>query len=377
MKSRLQRFFQTIPTIGLGLVLAAGLSGCNRDEIKVYRVAKEKPPAHPDHPGHPDHELPGGHPEIGHTPSPKISWTLPAGWTELGPSRMNVASFGVSGKSNQTAQVAITPLAGMAGKEAIIVNMWRMQVGLNELSETEALNLLSDVDIGGTPGKMFDMAGKSDTGETMRIVTAMTHHGSKSWFYKLQGDDELVKEQKSAFVAFLKSIKIEDPPASTDLPDGHPPIAANAPKPAASSMPPATDGGAKGKWPTPSAWKEVAPGSMQVAKFSVPEVDGAKADVTISVFPNSTGGNLANVNRWRGQIGLATVDESGLAALVKPLDEKIPDAILADLSNNKRRLVGAIVPAGGKWHFYKLLGDDAAVAAQKDAFIKFVKDVKY
>jgi hypothetical protein len=232
------------------------------------------------------------------------------------------------------------------------------------------------VDIGGQPGKMFDIAGKSDGGEAMRIVTAMTHRGRQSWFYKLQGDDELVTAQKPAFVTFLKSIKIEDPPAGGELPEGHPPIAAKTSTPATANTPPATGGGSS-KWPAPSAWKEVAPGSMQTAKFTVPEVDGAKADVTISTFPNSTGGNLANVNRWRGQIGLAPVEEAELAAFVKPLDEKNPDAILADLSNGERRLVGAIVPAGGQWHFYKLMGDDAAVGAQKEAFIKFVKDVKH
>jgi hypothetical protein len=286
---------------------------------------------------------------------------------------MSLASFSISGKDNQQAQVSVTQLAGMAGREALIVNMWRNQVGQSELSEEEAAKQLTEVDIGGQPGKMFDIAGKSDGGDAMRIVTAMTHRGRESWFYKLQGDDELVMAQKATFVTFLKSIKIEDPPAVTALPDGHPPVAGNTAAPDASTA----RSGASGKWPAPSAWKEVAPGSMQVAKFSVPEVNGAKADVTISIFPNSTGGTLGNVNRWRGQIGLGAVDEAGLAALVKPLDGKNPDAVLADLSNGKRRLIGAIVPAGDQWHFYKLMGDDAAVSPQKDAFIKFVKDVKY
>ena len=112
---------------------------------------------------------------------------------------------------------------------------------------------------------------------------------------------------------------------------------------------------------------------MQAAKFSVPAKDGAKADVMVSVFPNSTGGTLGNVNRWRGQIGLAPVADAELAPLVKPLDEKIPAAVVADMASNGRRLVGAIVPRGGQWFFFKLLGDDAAVAAQKDAFLAFVK----
>ena len=43
------------------------------------------------------------------------------------------------------------------------------------------------------------------------------------------------------------------------------------------------------------------------------------------------------------------------------------------MTNNGKRLIGAIVPRGSQWFFYKLLGDEAAVAAQRDAFVAFVK----
>ena len=36
------------------------------------------------------------------------------------------------------------------------------------------------------------------------------------------------------------------------------------------------------------------------------------AEVAITAFPGDVGGVLANVNRWRGQAGLAPVDEAGL-----------------------------------------------------------------
>ena len=41
------------------------------------------------------------------------------------------------------------------------------------------------------------------------------------------------------------------------------------------------------------------------------------------------------------------------------------------------RLVGIIVPAGNQTWFYKLMGDEDVVAAQKDAFTKFVQSAKY
>jgi len=50
-----------------------------------------------------------------------------------------------------------------------------------------------------------------------------------------------------------------------------------------------------------------------------------------------------------------------------------PGGILADLTHDNRRLLGAIVPRDGRWWFYKMLGDTAAVNAEKENFVHFVK----
>ena len=337
---------------GIALLAVALLAGCGREEIKTYRVAKEAPPAPS------SSVMPPGHPDT-QTSKPQLTWILPAGWREVGPGQMSLATFAINGREGQEAQVSVTPLRGLAGKEVPIVNMWRQQVGLPELSAAEAQAQLSPVKIGGEPGKMFEIAGQpSGTNPPLRIVTAMVHRPDASWFYKLVGDPELVEAQKPAFVAFLESVKITETPATET---------------GVTSTASAPESVAPTKWKTPADWKSVPPGPMQSVKFAVPDQGAAKADVTISVFPNSTGGTLANVNRWRGQIGLSPVNEAELANLVAPLDEKIPDALLVDMTNGSRQLIGAIVPRAGQWYFYKLLGDAAAAAPQKEAFITFAK----
>lgn len=355
----------TMMQLTLLMTMLATLAGCGRDEVKVYRVAKPEtaPPQSP-HAAHAASAMPDGHPEIQRA-KPQLAWTLPTGWTEAPAGRMSLANFTITGTGGQEAQVTVTPLAGLEGKEAAIVNMWRQQVGQSELPPDEVAGQLQPVEIGGASGKMFEVSGKADaTARPMRIVTAMAHRPDASWFYKLQGDAELVEAQKPAFVAFLKSIKITDAPAA-------------AVEPVASAS--AGESTATSKWNAPADWKTVPPGQMQVAKFVVPDKDSAKADVAISVFPNSTGGNLANINRWRNQIGLPPAAESDVAQLAKPLDEKNPDAILVDMTNSgsNRQLIGAIVPRGGQWYFFKLLGDAPAVAPQKDAFVKFVQTSNY
>jgi hypothetical protein len=336
------------PVFGLSVVVL--LAGCGREEVKTYRVAKEAPPASP------SPAMPHGHPDM-QTGRPQLAWTLPAGWRELGPGQMSLATFAIAGSNGQEAQVSVTPLRGLAGKEVPIVNMWREQVGLPELSEDEAQQQLLPVEIAGEAGKMFEIQGRpAGTNPAVRIVTAMVHRPDASWFYKLAGDAELVEAQKTAFVTFLKSIKITESPATEAVAA----VAASAPA-------------APTKWKTPADWKSVPPGPMQSVKFAVPDQGTAKADVTISVFPNSTGGVLANVNRWRNQIGLPPVGEADLTKIVSPLDDKIPDSFLVDMTNGSRQLIGAIVPRDGQWYFFKLLGDAGAVAPQKEAFVTFAQ----
>lgn len=353
------------PRLALSLAMLAMLAGCDRGEVKVYRVAKPEPTPSPSpHATHAAAAMPDGHPEI-QRPKPQLAWTLPSGWTEAPASRMSLANFTIAGTAGQEAQVTVTPLAGLEGKEAAVVNMWRQQVGQTELSPDEVASSLQPVEIAGAPGKMFEVTGNAEAiARPMRIVTAMAHRPDASWFYKLQGDAELVEAQKPAFIAFLKSIKITEAPAA-------------APGPVAAAG--AGDSATASKWNAPADWKAVPLGQMQIAKFLVPDKDSAKADVAISVFPNATGGTLANVNRWRNQIGLPPAGEGDLAQLAKPLDEKNPDALLVDMTNseNKRQLIGAIVPRGGQWYFFKLLGEAAAVAPQKEAFTKFVQTSNY
>jgi hypothetical protein len=127
------------------------------------------------------------------------------------------------------------------------------------------------------------------------------------------------------------------------------------------------------RWNAPSEWKSQAPGPMQDAKFIA--ADG-KATITISIFEGSTGGVLANVNRWRTQLGLPPVDEAGLASLITNLDSGEAGAKLVDMTGSKQRMVGAIVPRGSKTWFFKLTGDPAAVGAEKERFLGFIKSTK-
>lgn len=332
----------------------ACLMGCGEPPMASYRAPKDKQAetAPPEAPAH-------GH---GARPSPaSLQWKLPAGWKEAAPGQMSLAAFAIAGEGGGEAQVNITALPNLAGHEAEIVNMWRQQVDMPALGEEEALRQLHPIEVGNETGKLFEVAAAGGAAaSSRRIVTVMVHRADASWFYKLTGDSKTVEAQKPVFIEFLKSVRIQ-PAAAT----------AESPPPAA---PPSASAGASGpKWKVPAPWTPVAAGQMQLAKFTVPARGSAHAEVTVSVFPADTGGVLANVNRWRRQIGLDPVTEADLPQQVTVLNPPNPQAFLTDQKNNGQQLVAAAVPRNGQWYFYKLAGDAAAVGPEKDAFVAFVK----
>jgi hypothetical protein len=313
----------------------AAASACRREAIRVYVAPKDPVVAQPDSPASPRSR-------------PRLTWHLPKGWQQTDPGQVSVANFVVKSATGD-ASINITPMPNLAGRESMVVNMWREQLHQPPLREEEITAALTPVQIGSETGHLFEL-----TNEQRQIVTAMLHRADSSWFFKLAGDTATVAAKKPEFLAFLKTVSF---PESSDEVDGEDSAATTS-----------------FHWTVPEGWQKAAPGQMQVAKFLVTGADDKKSEVTVSIFPNNTGGTLLNVNRWRKQIGLAPIDEAELKQAVTALDPNTPDAVLADLTNeNGHRLLGAIVPRGGQWFFYKMLGDAGVVAEQRDAFIAFAK----
>ena len=136
------------------------------------------------------------------------------------------------------------------------------------------------------------------------------------------------------------------------------------------------------EWEVPSSWKpQPPPNDMVLRSFALADAEGGKADLTVTVLGGVSGGLLANVNRWRGQIGLAPVDDVELAKLAKPVDEKAGSATLVDMigerNGQKLRIIGAVVPKNGRTWYYKIMGSERVAEQEKAAFLKFVQTVRY
>ncbi|MBI2814772.1 MAG: hypothetical protein HYX71_10850 [Opitutae bacterium] len=167
-------------------------------------------------------------------------------------------------------------------------------------------------------------------------------------------------------------------PGSGQLPPDHPPLGGGAGVDMANTAVPT--GGDSLIWTAPAAWTAMPDRPMRKATFALKGADGTAADLAITAFPGDTGGLLANVNRWRGQIGLPSLAEAEVAAGLDHLDANGLHIDVVDMVGSAggapTRLLGAIIPHRGETWFVKLTGPDALVAREKPAFLEFLRTVR-
>jgi len=143
-------------------------------------------------------------------------------------------------------------------------------------------------------------------------------------------------------------------------------------------LPPVPTGSDALKWTLPGGWTETRPGGMRYATLT--PASGAKADVSVVVLPGPAGGELSNVNRWRGQIGLAPIDDAGLGAARQVITAKAGPVSLFDFTSEgqaqSRMVVGLLSTATSTW-FVKLLGDAGPVGAAKPEFMNLLGSLHF
>jgi len=132
------------------------------------------------------------------------------------------------------------------------------------------------------------------------------------------------------------------------------------------------------KWKLPRGWTETAPGSMRYATLK-PPVPG-KIDVSVTVLPGPAGGELANVNRWRNQIGLPPLDEPALARARQVVKSGAGAVSLFDFAGSgdkgSRMIAGLLLGADGNSWFLKMVGDDAPMTAARADFLAMLESLR-
>ncbi len=381
-RPRLNLLFKPAALASLTVMFA--VAGCDREGSKI-RVetndVTDVQPASPPlaAPAAMPSSMPAGLPAPDNSGLPKLKYSLPDGWKEKIPSTMRVASFDIS-QNGKSVDVSVVPLGGSAGGDLANVNRWLGQLNQPPLDDDAIQKMAEKVMVAGQPAELYDLLGTASDSNPARIISVILHRDDTVWFFKMDGDATLVEQQKPAIISFLQSLQFDAPDSApvaappadmSQLPPNHPAISDMAAPTEASPAKPA--------WIVPDGWQAGPPSQFLVANFIIAGAGKATAGVNVCSLTGDGGGVVANVNRWRGQLGLQPAAD----ILTSPLDASGGKAQMVDFNGTDARtgqparLVGVIVPAGAQTWFYKLMGDPDLVAQQKDAFIRVVQSAQY
>ncbi|MCB4757523.1 MAG: hypothetical protein LHV69_10930 [Elusimicrobia bacterium] len=137
-------------------------------------------------------------------------------------------------------------------------------------------------------------------------------------------------------------------------------------------------------WTVPAGWIEQEPSSMRVASFAIKGKQGGEADLSIVPLSGEAGGLLANINRWRSQIGLGPVEDKESKKLTLEINPGGRTMTLVDLAggssphhNGELRMMIAIYKKGDTSWFFKMVGDKEVVISAKSDFLKFLSSLQF
>ncbi len=277
-------------------------------------------------------------------------WSLPVGWTQKPGSEMRFATIVMTGGA-ASLDLAVSSLPKTEGdnkaqlEKSLLenVNRWRGQFRLRPVGPERLADELHKFKIADTTAYLIAITGKYQAGGMAGAPfaggpanTAAGSGGEKS------------------------------------LPAGHPPIDAASTGDAGAAPP------SDLKFHAPDGWKVGQTTGFSSASFVVR--DGArKAQITATpldgdLTPDSL---LANVNRWRRQIGLDPTDQPALAAIVKKILIGGEQASYVALAGPESAILGAITSHAGRLWFFKLQGDKQLAEREKSNFESFVKSIKF
>jgi hypothetical protein len=356
------------------LVVVVLAAGCQRKtEIKVYRISKAplEELASGEQSGMPTNEATpapsGGMAPV--APAMSKSVATPPSWQAQPLSQMRQASYLVKGDNGATVDISLVSLGPAAGHELENVNRWLGQLGQPPITQEKLTEIAQTLS---TPlGKVmiFDLTGLpqgADSTKDGRIIAAMAPTNDSTLFFKMRGNSALTEAQKSDFIKWVAAV------CDAQVKSKSPQMAAMPPMPAQSS-----GGAPQIKWKAPADWKEVPASAMRYASFNVSGENGSKLDISVVTFPGTGGGDAENVNRWRGQIGLAPLDEKDAAASIVPVKSGTADFLTVDITGSDSRVITAWTRRDGRTWFFKMSGPSPMVENEKTKFLDFLRSIQF
>jgi hypothetical protein len=149
------------------------------------------------------------------------------------------------------------------------------------------------------------------------------------------------------------------------------------PQPTASTptAPAASASAADWPWTAPEPWR-VVPGErpMRLATYEIRDESGP-IEVAITRFPGDVGGMLANINRWRGQIGLGPINQADIPAMLTTFENPGFNGATMLLEGPQQHMLAASIhePGADRTWFVRVTTTPEAAARVREQFDSFAR----
>ena len=131
-----------------------------------------------------------------------FEFTTPEGWSRKSAGPMRLAEFEVRNGAQR-----VTISVSTAGGDMLAnVNRWRGQIGLQPLMAAELPDSLRKIKVGNLKGDYAELVGPANSEAPQTILGVVVKALGQQWFFKLQGDANLGKQEQPRFEQFVQSI---------------------------------------------------------------------------------------------------------------------------------------------------------------------------
>ena len=138
------------------------------------------------------------------------------------------------------------------------------------------------------------------------------------------------------------------------------------------------------QWDLPDGWTRLANTKpMRFATLSAGDGDET-IEIAITRLGGAAGGIVANINRWRGQVGLLPASELELAGSAQPVHARGALGVMVDLIGasgvpdaEPPRMLAAIFPTDTHTWFIKTMGSHPLLETNRAAFVELCASVRF
>lgn len=353
-------------TIPLIAILTYIVSACSQDteeiqkSLRIQKVAKTTYTEVPDSVRfHDTFTVSQPHAQTSKS-EPLFDFILPKGWAQAPATEFRQINISFSAEPKGTCYLTVLPLKG--GDVLQNLNRWRGQFELPPLQtlpeiESEKVSFMD------TPATLFSLAGNftdlGDSGKNFAAICLLQNDQEKAYSIKFIGPSEFITKEKNNFISWVKSIKKATKEAVIPADNNKDPVSIF--------------------WTIPKDWAVAESKPTRLVTFQTK--NNLECSITLA-----DGSAIQNINRWRTQMGIPTVenlDQQAKETLKAPIGEAICLFLEGNYSGGMSEkpvenalMAGALIIRTKDSIFIKMVGAKEEILGEKDAFYQLIQSIR-